>query len=89
MQCCQLQTYAAPVSGHDVCIQASAPCGRHKVAVEGEDPLGLIVPAPVLAVRPLPAQRAARAPALHPAHRAQHRLVLGVGVPRRTRQLQS
>ena len=89
MQWCQLLTYAAPVSGHDMCIQAFAPRSRHKVAVEGKGPLGVVVPAPVLALRPLPAQRAARAPALHPAHRPQHRLGLGVGVPRRTRQLQS
>ena len=84
MQCCQLQTYAAPVSGHDVSIQASAPCGRHKVAVEGEDPLGVVVPAPVLALGHLPTQPAARTPALHSIHRNQHRFVLGVGVPRRT-----
>ena len=77
------------MSGHNACIRAGAPRGGEQVADEGEVPLGCVVPAPVLAVRPLPAQRAARAPALHPAHRAQHRLVLGVGVPRRTRQLQS
>ena len=82
-------TSAAPVSGHDACIRAGAPRSGEQVADEGEGPLGCVVPAPVLALRPLPAQRAARAPALHPAHRPQHRLGLGVGVPRRTRQVQS
>ena len=82
-------TSAAPVSGHDAWIRAGASSSGEQVADEGEGPLGCVVPAPVLALRPLPAQRAARAPALHPAHRPQHRLVLGVGVPRRTWQVQS
>ena len=84
MQWYQLLTYAAPVSGHNVCIQAFAPRSRHKVAVEGKGPLGVVVPAQVLALRHLPTQPAARTPALHSVHRPQHRFVLGVGVPRRT-----